>query len=67
MTGPSPIILGPASSAGFFRSSRAASASANCRFNFSKIGLGRSGSRKTTRKICSTATWSFCSSNSSGT
>ena len=26
-------------------------------------GLGHSGSRKTTRKICSTATWSFCSSN----
>lgn len=26
-------------------------------------GLGRSGSRKTTRKICSTATWSLCSSN----
>lgn len=26
-------------------------------------GLGCSGSRKTTRKICSTATWSFCSSN----
>jgi len=26
-------------------------------------GQGRSGSRKTTRRICSTATWSFCSSN----
>lgn len=26
-------------------------------------GLGRSGSRKITRKICSTATSSFCSSN----
>ena len=26
-------------------------------------GLGRSASKNTTRKICSTATWSFCSSN----
>ena len=26
-------------------------------------GLGRSGSTKITRKICSTATWSLCSSN----
>lgn len=26
-------------------------------------GQGRLGSRKTTRKICSIATWSFCSSN----
>lgn len=26
-------------------------------------GVERSGSRKTTRKICSTATWSLCSSN----
>lgn len=36
MTSPSPIILGPTSSAGFLRASRAASASASCRFSFSK-------------------------------
>lgn len=35
-----------------------------CKLEISILtGLERSGSRKTTRKICSTATWSFCSSN----
>ena len=36
ITSPSPMIFGPASSGGFLRASSAASASANCRFNFSK-------------------------------
>jgi len=30
---------------------------------YNLTGLFRSGSRKTTRRICSTATWSLCSSN----
>lgn len=36
MTSPSPTILGPVSSGGFFRASSEASASANCRLSFSR-------------------------------
>ena len=42
MTSPSPTILGPVSSGGFFRASSAASASANCRLSFSR-GLTEMG------------------------
>uniref|UniRef100_A0A2P2KVD7 Structural molecule n=1 Tax=Rhizophora mucronata TaxID=61149 RepID=A0A2P2KVD7_RHIMU len=56
ITRPSPITRGPVSDGGFLRASRAASASANWRFNFSSAGVGCSASKNTTLNILSTVT-----------